>query len=338
MTVIDNQEFLEELEEILEQIDIVDYISQFVELDEKHGEYWGLSPFSNERTPSFSVRREDKNFYCFSSGIGGNAYTFTKKYHNCGKDEAMRILRGYLGCEDSVRIPKIRLEATTSCRKFKRPEHKRKVSTNFKTYPNNYMEKYENREDMLAIWESEGISKESLQKFEVRYDSISNRLVYPIRNLNGVIVNIGGRTLDPEWKEKKLRKYMYFSGWGEMDVLYGLYENLDAILAKREVIIFEGCKSVLLADSWGIHNTCALLTSHCNPQQMKILARLGVRVVFALDKEVRVRKDYNITRLKNYVDVEYLWDRADLTDDKDAPVDKGKEVFLRLYEQRLRYR
>lgn len=200
------------------------------------------------------------------------------------------------------------------------------------------MEKYEKRRDKMSVWEAEGISQESMDKFQVFYDSFSDRLVYPIRNIDGKIVNIGGRTLDPLWKEKKLRKYTYFAGWGEMNVIYGLYENLEEIKRKREVIIFEGCKSVLMADTWGIHNGAALLTSHLNPQQMKLLAKLGVRVVFALDKEVRIRDDHNIEKLKQYTNVEYLWDRQDLLDEKDSPVDKGLEVFKQLYEQRLRYR
>jgi DNA primase len=190
----------------------------------------------------------------------------------------------------------------------------------------------------LQAWLDEGISMESLKRFFVKYDAFSDRLVYPIRNLAGKIVNIGGRALDPEWKEKGLRKYTYFYGWGTMDTIYGIFDNLDEILKKREVILFEGCKSVLLADTWGIKNTGAILTSHLNPHQMKILARLGCRVVFALDKEVRIREDHNIQKLKNYVEVEYLWDREDLLDDKDAPVDKGAEVFKKLYEGRLRYR
>jgi len=123
-----------------------------------------------------------------------------------------------------------------------------------------------------------------------------------------------------------------------MNVIYGLFENLEEIKRKREVILFEGCKSVLMADTWGVRNTGALLTSHLNPQQMKLLAKLGVRVVFALDKEVRIRDDHNIEKLKQYTNVEYLWDRQDLLDDKDSPVDKGLEVFRQLYEQRLRYR
>lgn len=197
------------------------------------------------------------------------------------------------------------------------------------------MERYEKRSDKLDVWRQEGISDISLDKFQVYYDSFSNRLVYPIRSVDGKIINVGGRTLDSQWKEKKLRKYTYFKQWGELNTIYGLAENMDSIREKREIILFEGCKSVLLADTWGIHNTGAILTSHLNPNQMKILIQLGCKVVFALDKEVCIRNDYNIRRLKQFVRVEYIWDKRDLLDDKDSPVDKGQEIWKELYEGRL---
>lgn len=326
-----------ELKDLIESIDIVEYISQFVELEEKNGEFWGLSPFKDENTPSFSVRKETNSFYDFSSGIGGNVFTFVKYYNNCTPKEAVNILSKYAGYDEITTAPKRKLAATVVCRRFKPKVPHKKISSIF-VYPENCMEKYEKRDDKLAIWESEGISRASLDRFQVYYDSFSGRLVYPIHNFEGKIVNIGGRTLDPLWKEKRLRKYTYFSGWGEMNVIYGLFENLDEILKKREIIIFEGCKSVLITDTWGIRNCGALLTSHLNPQQLKLLVRLGVRVVFALDKEVRIKDDHNISKLKRYVNVEYLWDKKDLLDDKDSPVDKGREVFQELYEQRLKYK
>lgn len=123
-----------------------------------------------------------------------------------------------------------------------------------------------------------------------------------------------------------------------MNVVYGLSENIKDILQKREVIIFEGAKSVMIADSWGIKNTAAILTSHLSSLQMKILAKLGVRVVFALDKEIVIRDDPNIAKLKRYVTTEYLWDKDGLLDEKDSPVDRGVETFMKLYEGRLRYR
>lgn len=325
------------IEELLEKIDIVDYISQYVELEEKNGEFWGLSPFKDEVTPSFSVRRETGRFFDFSSGIGGNLYTFIKFYNKCSSREAVDILKKYAGCDGDTYVPRQKLLSTMVCDKFKLKQTSKKTSK-ITIHPEGCLEKYEKREDKLQVWIDEGISKESIDKFQVYYDSFSNRLVYPIRNLEGKIVNIGGRTLDPQWKEKGLRKYTYFSSWGEMNVIYGLYENMEYIKDKKEVILFEGCKSVLIADTWGIHNTGALLTSHVNPKQLEILMRLGVRVVFALDKDVRIREDHNITKLKRYAKVEYLYDFGDLLNDKDAPVDKGFETFKALYNQRLYYR
>ena len=80
----------------------------------------------------------------------------------------------------------------------------------------------------------------------------------------------------------------------------------------------------------------------CNPvtrfDQMKILIRLGCDVVFAFDKDVDIRKDHNIAKLRNYVNVFYLRDRDKLLSEKDSPVDRGEAVFRKLYEGRLRYR
>lgn len=323
-----------EISDLIESIDIVDYISQFVDLEERFGEFWGLSPFRQENTPSFSVRRETKNFYDFSSGIGGSVITFVKYYFHCSGREAVEKLMKYAGFDGENPAKRSRMSVTSVCKKYKRPKQTKNIKKKT-SLPPDYMTRYEKRPDKLDVWRSEGISEESLYKFEVFYDGFSDRLVYPIYDLGGNIVNIGGRTLDPDWKSKKLRKYSYFFGWdGCMDVVYGLYQNIQSILEQKEVIIFEGCKSVLLANSWGITNTAAILTSHCNPQQMRILAKLGCRVVFALDKEIDVRSDRNIAKLKKYVNVEYIYDANNLLDPKDAPVDKGREVFIELYGKR----
>lgn len=328
-----------ELSSLIESIDIVDFVSQYTDIEEKGGEYWGISPFTYppEKTPSFSVRREANSFYDFSSGIGGNVFTFVKHYYKCNAAKAIEILKKYAGFDGEISAPREKMAATIVCRRFQKQKSTRKASS-ATILPDDYMLRYEKREDKLAVWEAEGISRASLDKFEVFYDSFSDRLVYPIRNLSGKIVNVGGRALDPLWKEKNQRKYCYFYSWGTLDTIYGLAENMDSIKKSGEIVLFEGCKSVLIADTWGIHNAGAILTSHLNPNQMKILAKLGCRVVFALDKDVRVRDDHNINKLKQYVNVEYIWDREDLLDEKDSPVDKGREIFQKLYEQRLRLR
>lgn len=295
----------------------------------------GLSPFKSEHTPSFSVRRETNSFYCFASGIGGNVLTFTRYYYKCGYKEAIEHLKEYAGVKGEV-LPRKKLAIVEVAKRFS-PPRKTKKEAKPTVLPDDYMVRYEKNDEKLAEWEREGISRDSLDRFQVFYDSFSDRLVYPIRDPQGRIVNIGGRTLDPEWKEKKLRKYTYFFGWpGGMNILYGLHENMDAIVRKKQIIVFEGAKSVLLADTYGINNAVALLTSHVNKQQLSILIRLGCEVVFALDKDVQIFDDHNVQKLKQYTNISYVNDTIGLLAEKDSPIDKGISVFKTLYEERRR--
>lgn len=329
-----------ELEELIRSIDIVEYIGQFVELEQKGDEWWGISPFTwpPENTPSFSVRKNPPFWYDYSSSKGGgNIFTFIKAYFKCTSSEAVDKLKKYAGIDGEIEAPKEKMSATIVCKKYQKPKQTQKESK-VRILPDNYMEKFEKRADKLAIWESEGISRESLDKFQVYYDGFSDRLVYPIRNLDGKIANIGARACNPKWKELGQRKYVYLQSWGSINTIYGLAENMENIKKVGEVILFEGCKSVLLADTWGIHCCGAILTSHLSSNQMKILAKLGVKVTFALDKDVAVWEDKNINILKQYVTVNYIFDRDNLLDEKDSPVDKGFDVFKKLYVQRKRMR
>ena len=71
-----------ELKEIAEKIDIVDYISEFVDLKFQNGEYFGLCPFHEEKTPSFSVMPVSQKYYCFGCGAFGDVIDFASKYHH----------------------------------------------------------------------------------------------------------------------------------------------------------------------------------------------------------------------------------------------------------------
>lgn len=325
-----------DIQELLDKVDIVDYISQYVDLEERNGEFWGLSPFQSEKTPSFSVRRETGDFFDFSSGIGGNCITFISHYHHVSKGQAVSILKKYANIDDSGVNFDAYKEKPACISVFSKYKHKkeRPKACSSTVLPANYMDRFEDKPEKLQVWRDEGISDESMRFFGVKYDSFSNCIVYPIKNTDGIIVNVGGRTLDPDFKAKKIRKYTYFHAWGgRMGVIFGLYENKDEINRKHEVILFEGMKSVLLARGFGFKNTGAILTSHLNPAQMKILAAMGANVVFALDEEIDVRADRNIKTLSQYVNVSYLYDFKRLLQPKDAPVDRGEAVFRTLYEK-----
>lgn len=325
-----------ELNDLIDMVDIVDYISQFVELTQKGDEFWGLSCFKYERTPSFSVSRNPPFFHDFSSGLGGNVFNFVKLYFKCTNKEAIDRLKEFAGYDGEVEEPAEKMTATTVFQKFKPPIIKTK--TRREVLDERCMEKYIMDPDKLEVWEREGISREVLKRFQVRFDPYSNRIVYPIRNIKGEIVNIGGRTLCTDWKERQLRKYTYFYKWEVLDVIYGLYEHRQAILDAGEIILFEGCKSVLLAETWGVKNTGAILTSHLNESQMKILAKLAQSVTFALDKDVNIKDDKRIWQLKNYVPVYYIFDKYNKLDDKDSPADHGEEVFKGLHERKIKLR
>lgn len=109
-----------EVDDILEQVDILEYISQYCDFEEKNGEYWALSPFKEEKTPSFSVNTEKQRFYDFSSGAGGNLIHFIRRYNDCGFIDAINILKKYANItEDSERAIG-RLESTKVAKRFKR--------------------------------------------------------------------------------------------------------------------------------------------------------------------------------------------------------------------------
>lgn len=318
--------------ELLESIDAVEYIGQFVDLEYKGGEYWGLSPFKQEKTPSFSVRPETGKWYDFSAGCGGNLIEFVKRYQGITVARAIQELESYAGVAPEKRT-KIRFEATKVANRFK-PRKKRKRLAIDRSLPDNYMEIYDPDPSKRSLWAAEGVSEDTMRKFQVRFDDVSQRIVYPVRNPDGKIVNVHGRTIDPDFKLKNIRKYTYFIHFGALETIFGLYENRESILSQREIVLFEGAKSVMLADTWGIHNTAAIMTSHLNQAQMKLLAGLGVRAVFALDKDVNPYLDENIRKLRKFVQVDVVIDRNDLLEDKMSPVDLGLSTWKRLYSER----
>ena len=96
-----------EVDGLLEHIDIVEYIGQFVDLEEKDGEWWGLSPFTAEQTPSFSVDSERQLYYDFSSGHGGSVLTFIQRHFKVNFRRAMEIAEAYAGIDSTaVMTPK----------------------------------------------------------------------------------------------------------------------------------------------------------------------------------------------------------------------------------------
>lgn len=331
-----------DIEDILDEIQIEEYISQYVDLEQDGDEYFGVCPFHNDSDPSFSVTPSRNVWYCFGCHRGGSVLTFAKAYHHMNTRQAIEHLKKYAGisddCEDNVQVR--RLNATREMKKYREPKNKKKRT--YKILQSSIMQRYDDSSQKLQLWIDEGIGLDVMRKYQVKYDPFSNRIVFPIRLPTGQIINVCGRTLEEDWKTKKdingkpIRKYTYFYDLGILDTLFGLYEHLDSIKSTGEIILYEGAKSVMLAETWGITNTAAVLTSKINPYQLKIILGLGVKVVFALDANVDVNKIPEVQKLQRFVTVEAVINRDNLLGPKEAPVDKGFDTWQYLYERRCR--
>lgn len=213
-------------------------------------------------------------------------------------------------------------------------------------------------------WRQEGIDGVTAEKFDIRYDYEENRAIIPVRNLNGNLIGVRVRNFNDSAVDRGF-KYLPLEYQGESyrfptsTTLYGLYENQEVIKSKRRVILFEGEKSTQIVDSFYEGNCYALSTYGTNfgVVHRDILLTLGVtEVTFAWDKEYCEEyfgESYDNTKeqrlmfgfldklkkactlLHSYVTINLLIDFDDELDLKDAPVDKGKEVFESLLKKKV---
>ena len=320
-----------DLHELLEQSDLYTYVSQYVDLEYRGGEYWGLSPFNPEKTPSFSLNNEKQVWKDFSSGKGGNIITFIMEYDSCSPRTAIEKLVTWLNLPDGSYAPPPGI--VRIMKKYAREKDREEPKSHI-ILPESELSKYE--QVPIMDWEAEGISSKMCKEFEICYDPYEEAIIIPIRDSDGALINICRRTTDPRYKEIGIPKYIYKYHMGTVDFFYGWYKSKKDILEKREVVVVEGAKSVMKLYGYGYKNSVAALTSHINEKQMKILAKSGCAVIIAFDKDAKPFKDENIKKLRRYCPVFYTFDREGLLGEKDAPVDKGKEVWERLYQSKIR--
>lgn len=313
------------MDDLIEKIDILSYIGQYVKLQPQGQEYVGLSPFTNEKTPSFFVSPQKKYWYCFSCGEGGTVIKFVQKYHKVNYEKAIQMLSswGHITIGNEEPIMKL-------IRRYKKREEE--VIPIRKELDKDIMNKYKNV--TISSWVNEGISKEVLEKYQVRYDDNACRIVFPIWDIDGRLINIKGRAAHPRWKEFGMAKYIYYFPLGKNDLFWGYHWHLQDIINKNEIILVEGEKSVMKLETNNVNNVVALGTSHLSKEQMQILLKLRVNVVVALDKDKNPREDKNLQNLSKYNKCFVIVDNNNLLKEKDSPIDCGIDVFKKLYEQK----
>ena len=163
-------------EEIIEEVrsrnDIVDLISTYVPLKKKGSSYFGLCPFHNEKSPSFSVSRDKQMYYCFGCGAGGNVFTFLMEYENFSFPEALKYLAERAGME----LPEEELneEAKRAMDEKARLREMNKLSANYFYY----LLHSKRGQKGLAYLKDRGITDATIKHFGLGYADIYNDDLY----------------------------------------------------------------------------------------------------------------------------------------------------------------
>jgi DNA primase len=190
---------------------------------------------------------------------------------------------------------------------------------------------------IVEDWVKEGISNETQVRYNIRIDEKQMRYLIPIYNEDNQLISIKGRTYMPNHKDLDIPKYIYYYKLGINDILFGLNLHKQEILNNGKIILFEGEKSVMKAEEYGFYNTVSVGKDGINPYLLKKIRKLQCDVVIAFDKDVDYKSVLKeAQKISRYLNTYIMIDEKDLLDKKNAPVDKGKEVFLELYNNKKR--
>ena len=294
------------------KISIVEVIQPYVKLT-KAGRLWrGLSPFNKEKTPSFYVNVERGTYYCFSSGQGGDAFTFIEKMEGVDFKGALKILAEKVGVplvyergaaeskgkQDRLREVLARAEAFyTANLDPKGPAYEYALSRGLTAEsiqmwglglaPDSWrvlLEKlsadgFTNNELLAA-----GLIKEADGKAGTWYDRFRNRLMFPIRDSAGRTVAFTGRALDPSDQAKYLNS-PETDLYKKHEILFGMDKAKDAIRTRAFALLVEGQMDLLMLHQIGFTNTVALSGTALSKEHLSLIKRYADNLMLALDAD-----------------------------------------------------
>jgi hypothetical protein len=232
------------------------------------------------------------------------------------------------------------LDLATELKKIKNKNNRNNMlKTKHEILPIETLDRYDKY--IVSNWEDEGISKEIQEKYMIHIDQYRKRWLIPIFDEDNNLISIKGRSFLPNIKELDVPKYWYYYKIGINDILFGLNLNSQNIIHRNEIILFEGEKSVMKADSFGYNWCCSVGKCGINPNIKKKILQLRCDVVIAFDKDIGIKEIYKeASKINQFTNVYAIYDKENLLDigTKDSPVDKGKDIFDRLYNTKIKIR
>ncbi len=302
----------EVIEEVRMKNDIVDVISGYVKLQKKGANYFGLCPFHNEKSPSFSVSPGKQMYYCFGCGAGGNVLTFVMEYENYTFQEALQSLADRAG----VTLPKMEYskEAREQAELRSRLLEVNKLAANYFYYqmkqPQGKMAYeyfhdkrkltdetmlrfglgYSNKtsDDLYRFLKEKGyddvfLSQTGLVTIEERggRDKFWNRVMFPIMDVNNRVIGFGGRVMgDGEPKYLNSPETKLFD---KSRNLYGL--NYARTTREKYMLVCEGYLDVISMHQAGFTNAVASLGTAFTSQHAGVLKRYTDQVILTYDSD-----------------------------------------------------
>lgn len=302
---------------LIDQVDIYNIVKIFVELKKNGANYKGLSPFVTEKTPSFIVSPVKQIFKDFSSGKGGNVVTFMMELKNMTYVEAIEFIANNQGIAVEYEKPEEAekkqavLTKTTELSNVLNSVHKlyikelEKLSDDHPAMleiakrgysidlvkelelgyaPGNFL--YDKFYNSGKIREAEalGLIREGQNN---KYDLYTNRLIYPIKDVQGKVIGLAGRQLDNKRGNKWINPPVDDANilYKKSTVWYGLHQAIKEARKTKEMYIVEGYNDVIAFQENGLVNTVAPCGTAIAPSQIKILKRHVDKVVLILDPD-----------------------------------------------------
>ena len=300
------------IEEVRMKNDIVDVISGYVKLQKKGSSYFGLCPFHNEKSPSFSVSRQKQMYYCFGCGAGGNVFTFIMEYENFTIVEALKMLAERAGVElpemeyskeakEKADLRATLLEINKLAAKYFYAQlksqsgsvgyqylKKRGLSEETITaFGLGYSNKYS--DDLYRYLKTKGYSDTLLAKAGLIsidekhgvYDKFWNRVMFPIMDVNNHVIGFGGRVMG-DAKPKYLNS-PETEVFDKSRNLYGL--NRARTSRKSYFLICEGYMDVISLHQAGFTNAVASLGTALTTGHASLIKRYVNEVYLTYDSD-----------------------------------------------------
>src|SRR5918992_393677 len=271
--------------EVVAAADMVEVVSAHTQLRRVGARYTGLCPFHEERTPSFSVNPQDKLFYCFGCGKGGDVITFVRETEQLDFASAVEWLGERFRVTLEYEETSPRLDADR-----RRRERLHSLLDQAASFYERYLWESEIGERVRSYLAERGLGQEVCREFRLGLapggDYFSGRLLFPLADARGRVVGFGARRLHED--DPVQAKYVN-SPEGELfhkgSILYGLHQARTAITKAAYACVVEGYTDVLALRQAGFEAVVASMGTALTERPLREIARLARRVYLCFDAD-----------------------------------------------------